>query len=370
MKGRRGGAVSRLLAAFEDQVKKGDVPPTGTAPPPSSRLSFAATAPTAQEADAKKKQRLQILREILETERSYVGQMDMLDILYVQPILYGKEKGMLTQKQTEQLFHQIRSIRDLNKGLLKDLEARIEKGEKEGRLGDLFINFAPFFQMYQAYIANHVKANRLAEELLAAKSTAPAFKNFHDKILLKDPKAKSLMSLLITPIQRVPRYKLLLTELLKCTHPSHVDRKDIETALELIEKALADINEAVRSLEAIEELENMQRNEFDGKIELVKGNKCSRFFVRKGLLKKVCRSADKEYTFFLFSDLLIYAVKDRVREKYKISHTIPIDTQFQMVKTEGRLYSRPRLRKGTSLSKIGRAVQQECRDRSRMPSSA
>lgn len=33
------------------------------------------------------------------------------------------------------------------------------------------------------------------------------------------------------PIQRIPRYKLLLTELVKNTEPTHPDRKHAQTAL-------------------------------------------------------------------------------------------------------------------------------------------
>ena len=49
-------------------------------------------------------------------------------------------------------------------------------------------------------------------------------------------------SLLITPIQRPPRYKLLLTELLKLTPEDHPDREDLQKALLAVEKVRNRIN--------------------------------------------------------------------------------------------------------------------------------
>ena len=42
---------------------------------------------------------------------------------------------------------------------------------------------------------------------------------------------------------------------------------------------------------------------------------------------KVCRREDKPFTFFLFSNMLMYGVRVIVnlKEKYKISHQFPIN---------------------------------------------
>ena len=47
-------------------------------------------------------------------------------------------------------------------------------------------------------------------------------------------KGKTLSSLLILPIQRLPRYKLCLTEIVKNTENSHPDITDLKRALELV----------------------------------------------------------------------------------------------------------------------------------------
>ena len=49
---------------------------------------------------------------------------------------------------------------------------------------------------------------------------------------------KGIYALLITPIQRVPRYVLLLKELIKHTPATHPDHADLKKALSVIEGAL------------------------------------------------------------------------------------------------------------------------------------
>jgi len=44
-----------------------------------------------------------------------------------------------------------------------------------------------------------------------------------------------LESLLITPVQRIPRYEMLLKDLLKHTWPSHPDHQDLVLALSKIQ---------------------------------------------------------------------------------------------------------------------------------------
>ena len=58
---------------------------------------------------------------------------------------------------------------------------------------------------------------------------------------------------LLTKVQRIPRYKLLLEELLKATPPTHPDRKPTEEALEQIGKIAHTVNEAIKRREAVEQ---------------------------------------------------------------------------------------------------------------------
>lgn len=70
--------------------------------------------------------------------------------------------------------------------------------------------------------------------------------------------------MLIQPVQRVPRYRLLLAELLKCTPETHPDYEPCEKALLKIEDVAIHVNESVRAKENQEKLLQIQES-FSGK---------------------------------------------------------------------------------------------------------
>jgi len=67
-----------------------------------------------------------------------------------------------------------------------------------------------------------------------------------------------LTSLLIQPIQRIPRYEMLLKDLVQCTWLSHDDLPALETALEKIIDAAMFINEQKRKTETLTRLLEIQ----------------------------------------------------------------------------------------------------------------
>lgn len=56
------------------------------------------------------------------------------------------------------------------------------------------------------------------------------------------------------PVQRVPRYKMLLADLLKQTAESHPDYKGLQDALAMISGFATAINEKIRSSETTQAL--------------------------------------------------------------------------------------------------------------------
>lgn len=56
------------------------------------------------------------------------------------------------------------------------------------------------------------------------------------------------------PVQRMPRYKLLLADLLKHTAESHADYKGLQDALAMVSHFATAINEKIRSSEATQML--------------------------------------------------------------------------------------------------------------------
>ena len=53
------------------------------------------------------------------------------------------------------------------------------------------------------------------------------------------PTGVDIESLLITPVQRIPRYEMMLAELLKFTPTEHVDRIELIEALQSVRRSAA-----------------------------------------------------------------------------------------------------------------------------------
>ena len=121
----------------------------------------------------------------------------------------------------------------------------------------------------------------------------------------------------------VPRYKLLLEQLLKFTASPHPDLALLTAALTQIGVTASHINEAVRRREAMDAMVAIEER-FMSSPGFVHA---SRVFIRQGALTKVGKSgAAKQEHFFLFNDLLASARS--VMGRYVLKKKVMIDSHF------------------------------------------
>lgn len=86
------------------------------------------------------------------------------------------------------------------------------------------------------------------------------FRNFLQKTESRPEVQQKLNSLLIAPIQRVPRYRLLLQQVLFYTSPSDRDYKLIQESIKQIESTINHINSVVEDQDNIQALLNIQNS--------------------------------------------------------------------------------------------------------------
>ena len=129
-------------------------------------------------------------------------------------------------------------------------------------LGDVISRFAPFFRMYSTYVNNHEAASQFLGRILKSRpkkyerfiqliegsTWAIAVGRVSQGVIImctmrfaenaQNPacKGQSLQSFFILPIQRIPRYKLLVEELLKHTPITHPDHSTLSEALKVSER--------------------------------------------------------------------------------------------------------------------------------------
>ena len=115
----------------------------------------------------------------------------------------------MQRSDVSDIFSTLEIIVELNRGLLTDLKDRLAQWPSVQRFGDLFLRMGPILRLYSGYIRNF----DVAQRVLVEKRQNALFVEFLDECEKKA--GQPLDSFLIMPIQRLPRYQMLMNGLLK-----------------------------------------------------------------------------------------------------------------------------------------------------------
>ena len=117
-----------------------------------------------------------------------------------------------------------------------------------------------------------------------------------------------LEGFLLTPVQKICKYRLQLAELLKYTKHDHPDYRPLESAIYAMRSIAVLINERKRKIESLIKLAAWQENVQDWEGEpLVK--KSSELIHSGDLIKINSSGWSQERRFFLFDHQLVYCKK-------------------------------------------------------------
>ncbi|PRP77405.1 hypothetical protein PROFUN_14365 [Planoprotostelium fungivorum] len=200
-----------------------------------------------------KKRRKDIFDEIISTEEYYISVLDKAKTNYCAALMaqineFPKKFEVLgkpfTEKHVVEIFGNISEIYKINSELLlTPLKGRQGNYTFETCCGDIFCAVTPFLRLYIQYSGNFDKSIDLLNK---AKKHAP-FQDWLDslRLNLSNPnELPPLDSVLIAPIQRIPRYGLLLKDLLNHTPESHPDHRPLQTAIMSISAVAEQVNSA------------------------------------------------------------------------------------------------------------------------------
>jgi hypothetical protein len=259
-----------------------------------------------------------VAREIYQTEKDYINNIGLLVELFLDPIkacmedttwrvARGQKSGEVTFKDFKSIYSDIQVIRNYNMKLLRDLEPRIDNWTPNQQLGDIFLQIALFLKVYTQYVKDYDQAR---QELATARKKSPEFRQWITNIEETNKERlsnKDLPAYLIMPVQRIPRYQLLLRDLTKHTEPDHVDYGTLRKALEQISSVADYIEKKAEESEDFHKVSMVQAR-FANKPEsnlVIAGRK----FVREGNLDVWTLKHKKRRPrfVFLFNDLVVTA---------------------------------------------------------------
>ena len=219
--------------------------------------------------------RVRIINEIVETEKTYVFQLLSVIQIYIKPLqsMANNGKPLLTENAFREIFSTIELLFKMHSQFLQKLEKSIQSKnysntnlpsdlninnnnnndnnnnefEDEVRVGDVFLGLVDCLRMYRNYISNYDKSI----DALSLSLENQKFKAFVEAQHAMDPSANPLSALLITPIQRIPRYSLLLQDLIRHMTDDHPDYQNVNNALQGVLAVATYLNQERGKTEAV-----------------------------------------------------------------------------------------------------------------------
>lgn len=276
-----------------------------------------------------KTQREKIVDEIIKTEEDYVDSLALIREKYLFPLKYAPRLGVSIFKpgDLEKIMYGIEPIFVLNSELLGALKLGKHDKSLYESCGAIFDRYAPSMKLYIDYVN---KYDTTVKKIKEYEEASGVFKTFLSATS-EDPESnsRSIYDYWIMPVQRIPRYCLLLTELLKNTGKDHSDFSFINQALLQIQKIAAYINDGKKKYDSQEKVALIQQRLNPKALPLIRERRTwvaeGTVFMKNSLFippkKPISIKKGKpeplpealglmEVEFFLFNDLILWAVKD------------------------------------------------------------
>ncbi|GAM28426.1 hypothetical protein SAMD00019534_116020 [Acytostelium subglobosum LB1] len=244
----------------------------GNQPTKTGSLGEGTSGTPGSPSEQQNKKREQILEELVKTERTYTNYLSVIDEVFSQPML---KRNVIGKENHKELFSSIDPIIAFHRDFFQELaicynsfswDAAIQSSQvsmDDGASGS--------GKSKQIINNNNKKKNQNHVSLEASIDFTDIFNKHKSSVASFLEKARAdpqcngqdLSSLLIMPVQRLPRYVLLLNELLKNTPPGHRNVKILEFCINGIKSVTQFINEAKRDDENLSKMQEFQETLID-----------------------------------------------------------------------------------------------------------
>jgi len=155
------------------------------------------------------RRRYRLWNEVIQTERTYKKNLEFAISNY-KPKLTGSD--LVTAAEVNMIFGNVQEMKNISEFILEQLTKQVLPTTSGAPLGRVFIKTLPFLKMYINYSVNF-------ERFIGVYGTLKQNKTFveMEKEIAQGQQHLNLGDLLITPVQRIPRYKMLFDQLVVLT---------------------------------------------------------------------------------------------------------------------------------------------------------
>ncbi|XP_056417198.1 rho guanine nucleotide exchange factor 17 isoform X2 [Hyla sarda] len=250
--------------------------------------------------------RKHVFLTLQDTEQSYVESLRTLMEGYMKPLKQPENSILVDPSLVDEIFDQIPELLEHHEQFLEQVNHCVHNWLDIQTVGDMLgqsFSKEILVSIYSAYIDNFLNAK---DAVRIAKEARPAFIKFLEQCTRENKEKQALSDLLIKPVQRIPRYELIVKDLLKHTpedHPDHLcllnAQRNIKQLAERINKGMRSAEEAERDTRILQEIEAHIEGMEDLQVPF-------RRFVRQEMVVEVkAVGGKKDRSLFLFTDLLL-----------------------------------------------------------------
>ncbi|CAG8488413.1 11454_t:CDS:2 [Acaulospora morrowiae] len=188
------------------------------------------------------------INEIYSTEKSYMMHMRTLKKVFINPFIEASKtpSPLVNSSDIPIIFAHVDDLIRLSAKMVESFEGNASFRENpDSKIGEVFLKHQQEFKVFRRYSENHQKSimaiKRANENVLCRKFIQRSQRK-------QETNRLGLSDYMIMPIQRVPRYCLLLNELKKYTPRSHADYEGLCTALANMKSLAKECNDTIQKL--------------------------------------------------------------------------------------------------------------------------
>ncbi|KAF3696322.1 FYVE, RhoGEF and PH domain-containing protein 1 [Channa argus] len=266
-----------------------------------------------------------IANELLHTETAYVSKLHLLDQVFCARLLEeARSRSSFPCDVVQGIFSNICSIYCFHQQfLLPALQKRMEEWDLNPRIGDILQKLAPFLKMYGEYVKNFDRAMELVNTWM---ERSAQFKVIIQEIQREERCGNlTLQHHMLEPVQRIPRYELLLKDYLHRLPEDAPDYRDAQKSLELIATAAEHSNAAIRKMERMRKLLKVYEL-LGGEEDIVNP---TNELIKEGHILKLSNKngTTQDRYLILFNDRLLYCVPKLrlIGQKYGVRARIDVE---------------------------------------------
>ncbi|KAM3584613.1 Guanine nucleotide exchange factor for Cdc42p [Umbelopsis sp. WA50703] len=252
--------------------------------------------------NAPKDTRDKVVYELVETERKYVQDLEIL-LEYKNEL---QKQSVLPPDTVHYIFGNLSSLLDFQRRFMIQIEDVADKAPMEQNFGLLFMSMEEAFQVYEPFCANYQAAQDIVQqESLKLQKLADILNPTYE-----------LPSMLIKPVQRICKYPLLLSQLIKATDKDWPHISEMNDGLESIQRVTSRVNEVQRQYENLQIVEDLKR-----RVEDWKGYAVEQFgqLALQDKFMMATNDAERELHVFFFEKILL--ICKEIKDKSKLSKT-------------------------------------------------